>query len=846
MRFRLVVLPVLLFLLFLLAPEVYGLTRPDGFYAGGSLDPVLQLSIDVTVFDSSHLPVPGAQVQLKRAGAAVASAVTGDTGHTIFSGLPPGLYSIAATKVGFDPAEKPDFRLEEAGPSSVELILVTGAAARVSVEVHDTLSPIEESGQTSANLTAAQAKELPNRPATVADALPLIPGVARSPGGGLQFSGRGENRSALIVNSADVTDPATGEFGLTVPIDSVENLNFYQTSYLAEYGRFTAGLVSVDTRRGGDKWKWELNDPFPEFIIRSWHLRGLRTATPRLNFEGPLIARKLYLSEGFEYEVRKSAVYTLPFPNNQKKTEGLNSFTQLDWVASVRNLVTATVHVAPQRLGFVNMNYFNPQPTTPDASTHNYTGTLSDKLTILGGLWENTLSATRFDARVWAKGDHDFILQPQGNSGNYFAQQTREAERYGWSSTFSAAPWNRWGSHNFKLGIYVAGSFDEGHMDERPIAILDYTGQLLQRTEFTKGVPFRNDDTEYDLFVQDHWNVSPRVAIDLGLRTESQELSGALRLAPRAGIAWSPFAGHGTVVRAGVGAFYDRVPLGVYSFDHYPSPIVTFYNGTGQITRGPILLQPGLGEVISGQKLVIRTLGAGNFSPGSTNGSIQIEQPVTPYLKLRAGYLQSVSSGLVMLDSTLRDPKTTTGGLLLSGNGTGRYRQLEFTARLRAGERGQMMFSYVRSRTTGDLNDFASYIGSFPLPILRPNQVATSPTDLPNRFLAWGRLRLPRGFGLSPVFEYRSGFPYLVTDAAQGYVGIPNSTRFPHFLSLDTRVWKDFQVSPKYAIRLSVSAFNLTNHFNPEAIHGNVDDPAYGLFFGERHRRFTADFDVIF
>jgi hypothetical protein len=107
-------------------------------------------------------------------------------------------------------------------------------------------------------------------------------------------------------------------------------------------------------------------------------------------------------------------------------------------------------------------------------------------------------------------------------------------------------------------------------------------------------------------------------------------------------------------------------------------------------------------------------------------------------------------------------------------------------------------------------------------------------------------LLLPRGFGMAPVVEYRSGFPYLTTDAAQNYVGVPNSTRFPHFLSVDTRVWKDFQVNPKYAVRLSVSAFNLTNHFNPDAVHGNLGDPAYGLFFGERHRRFTADFDVIF
>ena len=95
------------------------------------------------------------------------------------------------------------------------------------------------------------AKELSSRPATVVDALPLVPGVARSPGGRLQISGNGEHRSTLIVNSADVTDPVTGQFGLTVPIDQVESLNVYQTPFLSEFGRFTAGVVSVETRRGG-------------------------------------------------------------------------------------------------------------------------------------------------------------------------------------------------------------------------------------------------------------------------------------------------------------------------------------------------------------------------------------------------------------------------------------------------------------------------------------------------------------------------------------------------------------------------------------------------------------------
>src|SRR5206468_9269238 len=133
-----------------------------------------------------------------------------------------------------------------------------------SIDVKDAANPIEQGATLPATVSGRIARELPSRPATVADALPLIPGVVREPGGGLRISDSAEHRSALIVNSADVTDPATGQFGITVPMDSVQTMNVYQTAFLAEYGRFTAGLGSVETKRGGDKWKRELNDPFPE------------------------------------------------------------------------------------------------------------------------------------------------------------------------------------------------------------------------------------------------------------------------------------------------------------------------------------------------------------------------------------------------------------------------------------------------------------------------------------------------------------------------------------------------------------------------------------------------------
>ncbi len=505
-----------------------------GSTAGGT-------AIDVVIHDQSARPIAGVVLQLKSAGSVIATAVTGEDGHASLAAPGPGPYEITATKDGFEPFVKSDLDVSSPVGTSLDLTLVPTLARKESIEVHDTVSGAEQGASPPAQLPVQSAKELPGRPPTVADALPLVPGVVRASGGGLAISGAGEHRSALIVNSADVTDPATGQFGLTVPIDSVQTLNVYQAPYLAEYGRFSGGLVSVETRRGGDKWKWDLNDPFPDFRIRSYHMEGIQDATPRLNVEGPLIAGKLYLSEGFEYVIRKTEVFELPFPYNQKIQTGINSFSQFDWIVSTRQWVTATVHIAPQRLDFVNLNFYNPEVTSPDASTHNYTATIGDHFSVWGGLLDNTFSFTRFIASVWGQGTQDLTMTPTGNSGNYFAQQARNAARASWAPIYSFAPLKRLGVHNFKIGAYAAESSDDGQVSDHPINILDFNSRLLERITYAGGNPFRMSDQDLAFFGQDHWMLSSHLSMDLGVRSESQEISESFRVAPRAGIAWTPF-----------------------------------------------------------------------------------------------------------------------------------------------------------------------------------------------------------------------------------------------------------------------------------------------------------------
>src|SRR6185295_8737961 len=184
-----------------------------------------------------------------------------------------------------------------------------------------------------------------------------------------------------------------------------------------------------------------------------------------------------------------------------------------------------------------------------------------------------------------------------GNRGNYFAQKQRSAIRQSRLSVISAAPLNVLKTHHFKIRLYVASSEEDRRISKNPVDILDAAGQLTRRISFPRERKFEISDIELNFFAQDHWIVSSRFSLDLGTRVESQEVSGAFRVAPRAGLAWNPIPGQGTTVRGGFGFFYDRVPLNVYVFNKFPDQVVTRFNDAGQIIGGPTLYLNTLGQV---------------------------------------------------------------------------------------------------------------------------------------------------------------------------------------------------------------------------------------------------------
>ena len=457
-------------------------------------------------------PLPGAIIEGHKAASdpsVVCSTITDAEGQGVLKDCGPSpLVQITARLSGYvtGTAEIP---VGQGTMVQIALIPAPTAQQSVTVQASDTKSPLTEASSSETRLPVKSAKSTPLRPSTMIDELPLVPGVIRTPDGRVQVSGLDEVHSSLLINAVNVNDPATGDFGLGIPVDSVDLLKVMQSPYLAQYGSFSAGVVSAETRPGGNKWDYSLNDPLPDFRIRSGHLVGLRDASPRLNVSGPLIRNRLFLAEGSEYLINKAEVRTLPFPVNETRSNAFNSFSQFDAVTGAQNSITATLHFAPHTLHYANLNYFDPQPVTPNADYQEDTGTISDRFALRGGLLTSTFAGTRDATNVQGQtsgteAGASMVLSPVGNSGTYFGQQSREATRFQTLETWALAPVNLHGEHSFQLGTVLAHAEDSGMVVDRNVNLVNGSGQLLQSITYGGSGTYSLADVEAAAYAQDH------------------------------------------------------------------------------------------------------------------------------------------------------------------------------------------------------------------------------------------------------------------------------------------------------------------------------------------------------
>lgn len=797
-------------------------------------------------------PLSGLTVRLEGPGGISRTTESDGEARFSFTALPPGDYVLRVDLPGVE--VEGDTQVSVRPGIRVETTLRLGLfASRVTVNV-TAESPVGieiiDEGATSVRSTVDNATldRLPLPAEQALEVLPLIPSVIRDARGRIAIDGTLPTDSMLLFNGIDLMDPFSGEYRVRLPLEAVDQVEIYRGVYPANYGQLLGGLVDVSTLPGGDQWSWEISSFVPAPNFNDGTIMGIKRASPRLRVAGPLTPT-LRMSQSAEFHFDRIDVEDVPGdPNrNHLRVQGWDMLTQLDWDPEEDHHVRLTLLAFPQFDEFVGLDGLTPKEATTDferdaeaiAVHHDWSIDERTSLELAGQF-------NRIGIQSNPQGLAPLEVIPEGTRGNFFHAEDRQTTHLQLQGTVTRRFEGDESSHLFQVGGEFHSLDLDGEFFNDTILIRGADDRLLRRIDFRGGEFLEKEKYEWAGFVQDRWFHGDDFWVDLGLRYSGDTVAEGTSLAPRVGVAWDPVGDGRTLLKAASGLLYRRVYIGEALWEQLPARVetITAADGTGRLQ----LLEPRLtGEL---------------ERPWSVLGTLEASHRLSSSLLLRAKYARREGRDQIIVDrrepagfataplndplSVLDDlPEAARGSLFLVNEGATTSWSLELTASYRLGAWAEIFASYVRSSAEGDLNDFSIIAGEIPDPVIRENRRGPLSIDVPNRFLAWGTVYLPWDLTLSPLVEWRSGFPYSLIAEDQTYAAEANTERFPSFFSADAQITKDVEI---FGFRVEVGArfFNLTDHANPRQVIANVASDRLGEFRNGVARKVKAKFSLLF
>ena len=527
--------------------------------------------ISGSVVDQQGRVLPGVTVTLETAGRSdapiVASTTTDPLGQFTFDDIAPGTHLVTAELSGYSSAVQSPGPLT-AGESVALTIALTIAPISEIVNVVGSTGAGEPIEADEIEVDLLRVFQLPTD--RFQEVLPLLPGVIRDPRGRLSFNGTRPSQSALLVNGVNATDPVTGQFAAELPLSIVDTIEVHAIPYSAEFGRVSGAVANVRTRAGDDHWDVDFGSLFPTPRVRDGKLKGINTATPRLRISGPISEGRAWISQAFSYRYARSRVKEEIQGPDEEIIEGFDAFTQIDVKINDRHSITGTLSVFPSTVQNEGIDSLTPALATPDTETEGWNLALADELiTGPSTLWRTQFALRGFDVAVRPKGTGVTTLTPDGMRGTYFNTIDRQSRQLELGVARSQS--TNWDgrSHLITLGAQVVSTSFDGIDRSGPIEVVGTDGRLLKRISFLGSGALESSDVLTSGYVQDHWRLNNRLALDLGLRFDHDEMIGESTFSPRTAFSLALDDDGRSIVKGGWGLFFDQVFLQVDAFQSF-------------------------------------------------------------------------------------------------------------------------------------------------------------------------------------------------------------------------------------------------------------------------------------
>jgi hypothetical protein len=757
----------------------------------------------------------------------VATVLSEADGTFRFEGLAAGPYNVAAALEGFE-VESKGVTVSWNETAHVPLDLPLAIAQSINV-VAQTESVVPSTGTlaTGEAITSRQLEEIGIVGGLYA-ALRLLVSVIEVPGG-VAIKGGRPSQASVQLGPGMFVDPATGLSQVRLPDDAIDSVTVLPNPYAVEYGRFSSGLVLIQTRRAADRWKTRLNSLDPSFRTKRHEplkIIGISSFAPRLETGGPIVKDRLFVQEAAQYRYRTSEVPSRP-QEDLKTAHAFSSFTRLDANLSSHHALVAAGGFFPSVSKFATLGTFTPPNAAADLDSGVNALSVTERSLWSEALFsETTVEMNRYRSEVLPQSSQPMELLPETTLGSFFNHQRRTTSTYQVIETLSGSRNGNGGLHLFKAGFDLLHSRFTGSSSSAPVLIRRSDGRLVRRLDFGPPAAQSIDSTDVALFVQDRVQPSSRWFVEFGGRLDRDGVIRQINITPRVGTAVLLNKSGSAVLRSGFGFFYERTPSAAGAFNQYESFVDTRYGEDG--------LTP-----VGSPMLVHHTTAPELHTSRSLTWDLAYDHRLNPRWAVHAGSVDRQGSHELLVEPIAGSASTSE--LRLHSDGRSAYREVELGVHFTQGTLVDLNASYVRSYARADLNAFTTFFDSVLWPIVGVNQYAPARADAPHRLLMRGRAMPTKSWLFVGVLDWRTGLPYSVVNEALDFVGTRNDRRFPNYIRLELGVERRIRLL-KFRPWVGVRADNALNAFLPTDVQANISSPLFGSLYNSEYRQFRIQF----
>lgn len=683
-----------------------------------------------SVTNQANQPIAGATVTIRSTAQGFSRSTTTDAnGGFRVVALPQGNYQISVDAPGYNNLTD-TLNVGAGGTTSATLVVAATDATTVDeIVVVGVRQAVSEFDATTTGLTVdveQLSKTVPVARSATAIAL-LAPGVTSSDsafGSIPTIGGSSAGENTYFINGLNITKFRDFTGSSTVPFEFYKTLEVKTGGYSAEFGRGTGGVLNGTTKSGGNEWEFgvtayyepdSLSSDSPDTYLAQNRFDESESSDVILDFGGPIIPNRLFVFGLYNFRDRESTNIGAPTVDADFGAGANGTIVTSDdpfYGGKVDFLVTDD-----HRLEFT---YFSDEQEQQTRNIFvdddgNYVGEFTPSTFEFGGenwiarytgVWTDWLTTSiaygknEYNEYSYSPGDDCSLMTdnlpgyPRRGCWGVSQPSTNEDERTVFRADVDIYA-SLFGEHHFRIG-YDAEKLESsqtldysgsGYNYCRPAPVGgvqctgDFTGGIWYRyqTYDTAGNPTRvrvraydNDggwsSTQNAYYIQDSWQVTDQLTLNLGLRNEAFENENVAgeafvdlsnQWAPRLGATYDVF-GDGSAKLFG---FYGRYFLPVATNTNQRLAGAEFFiSDTWSLNRtnsgGNDANLDGIddttGEPILGTLLATSNLADGTVKPIST----QVDEEIDPMYvdEFILGYEQDIGNGLKLgLKGTYRE-----------------------------------------------------------------------------------------------------------------------------------------------------------------------------------------------